>query len=382
MGCGNTRQVGNDVVKVEDLPVHKEKIKNKYSIVPKLVRSGIYGGVYSATSRENPSQKVSIEVINKIKNLNTKDELMSQIKKLKKLKHKNLVKYIESYENEYNIYLVMESYTGGDLSQVITKKARNGKKFSESEARKVISSILEGLKYSHSKGIIYGNIQPSDILLDSQNEVKMPGIANSNSSGSHFLSPEMKNGVNPTAASDIWSVGIILHLMLTSRYPSFTESSKVQTKLLDKVSEKAVEMIKNMLDQDQKCTIKQLLNLPWMISNLEDDPLCNDFVESDFESETTPLRKPQSQQRKEASAPMFFRNHTERKAKKQGSYETIETDKLFAETEDATSILTTTRKHDRQDEERRQRIMEEIFDDSCSFKDSEFHNNSKISDQE
>lgn len=132
------------------------------------------------------------------------------------------------------------------------KKARTGQNFTEAEARKIIMPVLEGLKFLHSKSIVHGNLKPSDILFDENQDVKIPGIVNSNYSGADFPSPEMKKGLEPTALSDIWSLGVIMHVMLTGRYPSKMENERVNTKLLDKCSKEAVDLMKIMLDPEQK----------------------------------------------------------------------------------------------------------------------------------
>jgi serine/threonine protein kinase len=64
--------------------------------------------VYSASERENPEEKVAIKVINKVKINQQVDKVMNEIEVLKDLDHPHIVKYVEFYENEYNMYLVME----------------------------------------------------------------------------------------------------------------------------------------------------------------------------------------------------------------------------------------------------------------------------------
>mmetsp|Transcript_15656 Transcript_15656/g.15459 ORF Transcript_15656/g.15459 Transcript_15656/m.15459 type:complete len:104 (+) Transcript_15656:534-845(+) len=102
-----------------------------------------------------------------------------------------------------------------------------------------------------------------------------------------------------------------------------------------------------------------------MSTSLEEDSICDDFMDSDFGSETSPLKKPQSQPKNPNSFQTLFRFASERTAGDERQFETIETEKLYNETNDATSVITTNRvRHDKGDEDRRQRIMEEILDDS------------------
>ena len=89
-------------IKVSIDTSQKAKIKSKYTINPKILGTGGMATVYSACLQENPESKVAIKVINKIK-INSKLNLVEkEIKRMKKLDHPNIVKYIEYYENEYN----------------------------------------------------------------------------------------------------------------------------------------------------------------------------------------------------------------------------------------------------------------------------------------
>jgi serine/threonine protein kinase len=228
MGCANSSDIRTRKVSAANTPSQKPKItqrkntagvgiKSKYLINPKILGTGKTSTVYSASKRENPEEKVAIKVINKIKINQQLEKVMSEIDILKSLDHAHIVKYVEFYENEYNVYLVMENCTGGELHQVIQRKVRNNHGFSESEACRIVTKILEALKYCHSKGVTHGDLKPSDVMFDREGIVKLVDFgtkfeAVSNSITSHYKAPELKSGNEPCPKSDIWACGVLLYV--------------------------------------------------------------------------------------------------------------------------------------------------------------------------
>eukprot|EP00826_Nyctotherus_ovalis_P061102 TRINITY_DN865_c0_g1_i20.p1 TRINITY_DN865_c0_g1~~TRINITY_DN865_c0_g1_i20.p1 ORF type:complete len:387 (+),score=61.38 TRINITY_DN865_c0_g1_i20:188-1348(+) len=96
--------------------------------------------------------------------------------------------------------------------------------------------ILEGMKYIHEFGTTRKNLKPSNILVNNKGEVKiidmgMPSelfskewIKKLNAKGLAYLSPEVLEGTQSSAASDIWSLGCIFHELCCLNLP-FTGAS-------------------------------------------------------------------------------------------------------------------------------------------------------------
>ncbi|MBR6706084.1 MAG: Stk1 family PASTA domain-containing Ser/Thr kinase [Clostridia bacterium] len=145
-----------------------------------------------------------------------------------KMTHHNIVNLLDVGQVDSIRYLVMEYVRGKTLKQVIEEKAP----LPYDIAGQIAIRILSALQHAHNNGIIHRDIKPQNILVHSEGHIKVAdfGIAriegdatqNKNDSvmGSvYYFSPEQASGQTVTAASDIYSVGVVLYEMLTGTVP-------------------------------------------------------------------------------------------------------------------------------------------------------------------
>ena len=201
-----------------------------YQLIRLLGRGGM-GEVYLARNK-NIEQYVAVKALHPkyANNPMIRSRFKQEAVMLNSLNHPNIVKFLNFVENEYGVLLIMEYVEGQTLEDFIMKK--NGL-IVEKKAYPIFTEILNAFSYAHQHGIIHRDIKPSNILLDRNGHVKIMdfGIAqiisevNEKTIGGMamgtpaYMSPEQVFGQPLNQRSDIYSLGVLFHQMLTGRAP-------------------------------------------------------------------------------------------------------------------------------------------------------------------
>ena len=142
------------------------------------------------------------------------------------LSHPNIMAVYDVSRGGDMDYIVMELIDGITLKQYMERRGR----LNWPEALHFITQIMKGLSHAHSRGIIHRDIKPQNIMILRDGTVKVTdfGIAclsnganpSNEAIGSvHYISPEQAKGDYTDNRSDIYSAGVVLYEMLTSRLP-------------------------------------------------------------------------------------------------------------------------------------------------------------------
>ena len=130
-------------------------------------------------------------------------------------------------QDDGTYYIVMEFVRGSDLKTAINERgAINQRKVAE-----IGSQVCQALSVAHNLDIIHRDIKPQNIMVQPDGNVKVMdfGIARAKNSvmtqtssvlgTAHYISPEQAQGKELTAASDIYSLGIVLYEAATGKLP-------------------------------------------------------------------------------------------------------------------------------------------------------------------
>ena len=246
------------------------KLLNSYTI-NKKIGSGSFGTVYIVKHNLLHNCERAMKKVKKDKNFNEQinKELMNEISILKKLDHPSILKIYEYYNIPESIYIITEICKEGELLKRIKQNPLNA-----IQSAVVMFQILLAVNYFQTFNIVHRDLKPENVLihsidssgffiirvidfgtaqmLDSKDE-KINRVVGS----INYMAPEVLNK-NYSLPCDMWSCGVILHLLLTGKFPfdgqndneiiGKIKSGKYNKDLLKKVDSKPKDLISKLLE--------------------------------------------------------------------------------------------------------------------------------------
>jgi beta-lactam-binding protein with PASTA domain/predicted Ser/Thr protein kinase len=147
------------------------------------------------------------------------------------LQHPNIVAVFDRGEFEGTYYIAMQYVEGRTLKELIDTG------LTAEQAVPLIRQVLEAARFAHRHGIVHRDLKPHNVIVDAEGKaavtdfgIARAGVSEITQTGSvmgtpHYLSPEQAQGMDVTAVSDLYSVGVILYEALAGRVPFEGESA-------------------------------------------------------------------------------------------------------------------------------------------------------------
>ncbi len=256
----------------------KEAFLNKYEIMNQIGTGG-FSKVYRCQcvlTRHDYAVKVIDLRPLRLREGFDPSRLRREVDIMSKLKHQNIVGFIESFETDEQVLMVLEYCPGKELFDVILERNR----FAENDAKPVFAQICRALHYLHSLNIIHRDVKPENILVLDKPDVKGRlvvklldfGLSKNAGAGSEaktfvgtpcYVSPEVEytgKGLGGTYGlpADCWSLGAVLYVMLVARFPEFQQDPvtrrvvlKLSSQLWGGISSAAKDLVSRLMDTNQ-----------------------------------------------------------------------------------------------------------------------------------
>ena len=199
-----------------------------YEIVSQLGSGGM-GVVYEA---RDPRLKrtVAIKLLppDLAKDATAKQRFLQEAQAASALDHPNICTIYEINEtDEGQLYLVMARYDGETLKERIERGP-----LELDDAIDIATQVGQGLAEAHKAGIVHRDIKPANLFVTKSGVVKILDFGLAKLAGTEgitqtgttvgtvaYVSPEQARGQEVDHRTDIWSLGVVLHEMLTGKPP-------------------------------------------------------------------------------------------------------------------------------------------------------------------
>jgi len=269
-------------------------VEDKYDMKD-VLGTGAFSQVRLAECRED-GQMYAIKIIDKKALKGKEDSLENEIRVLKRLDHRNVVKLLEAYESRTCVYLVMELVTGGELFDRIVEKGS----YSEKDAADLIKQVLSAVAYMHDQGVVHRDLKPENLLYysngpglkkhcadpDSKIMISDFGLSKMEESGvmatacgtPGYVAPEVLAQKPYGKAVDVWSIGVISYILLCGYPPFYDENDanlfaqilkgefEFDSPYWDDISEEAKDFIRSLMcvNVDHRLTCEAALEHCWI----------------------------------------------------------------------------------------------------------------------
>lgn len=261
------------------------RVTAKYDIKA-LIGRGSFSRVVRVEHRVT-KQPYAIKMIDRIQG---KEVYEAELNVLRRVKHIYIIQLVEVFEAPEKVYMVMELATGGELFDRIIAKGS----FTERDATRVLTMVLEGVKYLHELGITHRDLKPENLLYyhpghDSKIMItdfglsamlKGPDNIMKTTCGTpEYIAPEILMRKPYTCQVDLWAIGVITYILLSGTMPFDDENRTRLYRMIIKakynyvgehwkdVTSMAKDFIDKtlVLDPNERLTSSQACNHPWLL---------------------------------------------------------------------------------------------------------------------
>eukprot|EP00798_Chlamydomonas_sp_ICE-L_P002094 gene2094-18151_t len=263
-----------------------------------IVHSGYSSKVFRATCNRS-GITVALKIYDRVTMTRfSRVQVLREVKLHSKLTHSTIIRFYAAWKEKKWVCLLMEWAPMGDLYRFLNRQP-HGTLPEDVCVTLVLVPLMSGMKQMHESGIIHRDLKPENVLIDDNGEIKITDfglsidhneIANTKLGTFEYMAPEVlacpnknspyDNKHNPsweyTYKVDCWSIGIMVHEMLTGFTPfkgeteaeTFENIMSMTPDYPSILSPGAIDLISRALvrNPSERISIQEMVSHPWVLA--------------------------------------------------------------------------------------------------------------------
>jgi len=192
-------------------------------------------GLVTLVVDNNSGKSYALKAIKKsqIVELGQQAHIINEKRVMMKMNNDFLVNLRQTYKDKCRVYFLLDVCLGGELFTILRKR----RYFNEPTSKFYAGCVVEAFDYMHSLKIIYRDLKPENLVLDSEGYLKVTdfGFAKVVDGKTYtlcgtpdYLAPEIVTGQGHGKGVDWWTLGILIYEMLAS-FPPFFDDEPIET---------------------------------------------------------------------------------------------------------------------------------------------------------
>ncbi|TVU48573.1 hypothetical protein EJB05_08214 [Eragrostis curvula] len=205
-----------------------QRVVGEY-VLQRLVGKGSFAKVFRAAHRRTGAPVAVKAIDRELVDKRVHEGILQEREILNSISHPNILRLLDTIDTGKVLYLVLEYCDGGDLDSFLNKHGR----LPEATAKDLMRQLAEGLKVLRGRNIVHRDLKPQNLLLSTNGDaitlkigdfgfarsLMNENLAATICGSPLYMAPEIWQGKDYDAKSDLWSVGVILFQLVTGKLP-------------------------------------------------------------------------------------------------------------------------------------------------------------------